>query len=285
MNKACSSLIIFAVIMMALLFGCFIVFDNSNSCSSDSVKKATTGCNDEKNYTYDYVAGLYTFKEKNPNIDGEQFNYYYGLYLKENGTFKYVYAMNAQSSVSGNYIIVGDEIHLNYLFNGGNDIGLTATSGEKILKIKDNKIIVDDDAYFAKDGGTKSISLTKEENNNSMNMNEYDLNYIINNFILDNNQTLKNSSCPKYMEVEFYGENIGNGKNIKETLKLHSDGTYVDIYENSDTLSGTYYIENNMIFIGYPSSTMHDGGSYTYEMTNNCSTIIKNSDIKVLTKK
>lgn len=187
MKKSYSSLIIFAVIIMALLFGCFIVFDNSNYCSSDVVKKSTTDNKEEKNYTYNYIAGLYTFKENNPNNAGERFTYVYNLYLKENGTFKYVHAMNAQSSVSGNYIIVGDEIHLNYLFNGGNDIGLTATSGEKILKIKDGKTLVDEDAFFAKDGGTKNISLTKSENNNSINMNEYDLNYIINNYIIGNN--------------------------------------------------------------------------------------------------
>lgn len=276
MNKRCSTLIISGVLIIAFIFGCFIVLENQDKNNCDCKTN-------EKIYNYKDIEGLYSFKESNPNFSDEHFYFVYSLYLKENGTFKYVYSMNAQMSVSGNYTIVGDEIHLNYLFNGGNDIGLTATSGSKILKINDDKSISDENAYFAKDGGTKNISLTKNEDNNSINLNEYDLNYIINNYILDNNQRRSdNNSCSRYMEAEFYGENIGNGNNIKETLKLHSDGTYTDIYENSDTLSGSYYIENNKITISYPSSTMHDGGSYTYEITNNCSQIIKNSDVKVL---
>ena len=279
MDKRCSTLIISGVLIIVLIFGCFIVFENQDD------KNCECKTND-KVYNYKDIEGLYTFKEKNPNIIDEDFYYFYTLYLNENGTFKYVHSLNAQSSELGNYIIVGDEIHLNYLFKGGNDIGLTATNGEKVLKIRDNKTIVDDDAYFAKDGGTKNISLTKNEDNNSINLNEYDLNYIINNYILDNNQRRSdNNSCSRYMEAEFYGENIGNGNNIKETLKLHSDGTYTDIYENSDTLSGSYYIENNKITISYPSSTMHDGGSYTFEINNNCTIIKKNSDVEVLTKK
>ena len=92
------------------------------------------------------------------------------------------------NSVIGNYIIVDDEIRLNYLFTGGSDAGINATNGSKVLKIKDKNTLVDDDAHFYTNGGLKTIDLTKD-NSNSYNTNEFDLNYIVNNYGLFNNAT------------------------------------------------------------------------------------------------
>ena len=75
--------------------------------------------------------------------------------------------MNAPRGVIGNYIIVDDEIKLNYLFNTGSDASLIATTGSKVLKIKDNKTIVENDAEFAKNGGSKTINLVRDNSNNN----------------------------------------------------------------------------------------------------------------------
>ena len=140
------------------------------------------------NYSYKDLTGFYTFKDSNPNSEVNEAisTFGYTLYLSENGTFRYQYVMNTASSVMGNYIIVDDEIRLNYLFTGGSDAGINATNGSKVLKIKDKNTLVDDDAHFYTNGGLKTIDLTKD-NSNSYNTNEFDLNYIVNNYGLFNN--------------------------------------------------------------------------------------------------
>ena len=102
------------------------------------------------------------------------------------------------------------------------------------------------------------------------------------------NSTDKNvekDSCSKYMEAEFYGENVNSTYNIHEVLKLHKDGKFEDVYENSEPKEGTYFIENGKITLIYPKSVISDGFTGIYEITNNCSTINKNGDVKTLNRK
>ena len=168
-------------IIIGILCGYIFFFLNNNK--SEEIKT----------YSYSDISGFYTFKDKNPNSENREelstFGYY--LYLAENGTFRYQYTMNTVSSTLGNYIIVGDEIRLNYLFNGGNDAGLYATNGAKVLKILDKNTLVDNNAHFAKQGGSKSINLTRDTNSNYYNKDEFDVNYLINNYILDNEHKLE----------------------------------------------------------------------------------------------
>ena len=97
------------------------------------------------------------------------------------------------------------------------------------------------------------------------------------------------------MESEFYGELFeDNGDyiyNVKEVLKLHSDGKFENYYENSGyAVEGTYVIENGKITLkltggGSMENEVTVGSTSTYEITNNCSTIIKDGDVKTLNKK
>ena len=168
-------------IIIGILCGYIFFFLNNNK--SEEIKT----------YSYSDISGFYTFKDNNPNSENREelstFEYY--LYLSENGTFRYQYTMNTVSSTLGNYIIVGDEIRLNYLFNGGSDAGLYATNGAKVLKIIDKNTLVDNNAHFAKQGGSKSINLTRDTNSNYYNKDEFDVNYLINNYILDNEHKLE----------------------------------------------------------------------------------------------
>lgn len=163
--------------------------ENKNSNSTDN----TCECNNQVeqptnlNYSYKDIAGYYTFEEDNPNINDKHIaTFVYAIYLWENGTFRYEFATNTLSSILGNYTIVGDEIHLNYLFEGGNDAAITATKGEQVLKIKDKNTIIDNNAHFASSGGSKNISLYRNTNES---YSEFDVENIINNYILVNNQT------------------------------------------------------------------------------------------------
>lgn len=108
------------------------------------------------------------------------------------------------------------------------------------------------------------------------------------------NQTDKNvekESCSKYMEAEFYGEKVDSSHDMLEVLKLYNDGKYENYLENSGYyVSGTYVIENGMISLtvtggGSMANQLELGRTNSYEITNNCSTINKNEDIKTLNRK
>lgn len=177
-------LLIIIVCLCAYIFLCTECKGKDTKTNNSEIKQTVTNDN---NYTYMDIASFYSFKDSNSNSEGreELSTFGYTLYLAENGTFRYQYTMNTVSSVMGNYIIVDDEIRLNYLFTGGSDAGINATNGSKVLKIKDKNTLVDNDAYFYTNGGSKTIDLTKD-NSNSYSSNEFDLNYIVNNYGLFN---------------------------------------------------------------------------------------------------
>ena len=186
-KKSCYVVPIFLLIIIAAL--CVYIFlctecKDKNS-KSNNPEKQDTVTND--NYTYSNLKGYYTFKDTNSNSEGREglSTFGYTLYLSENGTFRYQYVMNTVSSVMGNYIIVDDEIRLNYLFTGGSDAGINTTNGSKVLKIKDKNTLVDNEAHFYTNGGSKTIDLTKD-NSTEYNSKEFDLNYIVNNYEIAN---------------------------------------------------------------------------------------------------
>lgn len=128
----------------------------------------------------------------------------------------------------------------------------------------------------------KQIKELKDQINNLTNTKEDD-------------SKIQSDECPKYMEAEFYGELIEDKGdyiyNVKEVLKLHSNGKFENYYENSGyAVEGTYVIENGKITLkltggGSMENEVTVGSTSTYEITNNCSTIIKDGDVKTLTKK
>lgn len=189
MCKKSSCVVPVILLVIICLLCCYIVF--FTECKDKKIKTDDTEKSENvinNNYTYDNIAGHYKFTESNNN---QEFNFGYYLYLWKNGTFKYQFTMNTASSFIGNYIIVGDEIHLNYLFVGGSDAAVTTTSGEKVLKISDINTITDNDAHFYTNGGSKTINLVKDNSNND-NFNGFDVNNIINNYYIINNTNRNN---------------------------------------------------------------------------------------------
>lgn len=201
MNVKCNYVLpVLLLIIIVILCGYIFFFLKDNKSTDNQINNNKTAGNiinnnDSKEsitYSYNDISGFYTFKDKNPNSENREelstFGYY--LYLSENGTFRYQYSMNTVSSTLGNYIIVGDEIRLNYLFNGGSDAAIYATNGEKVLKIIDKNTLVDSNAFFSRQGGLRTINLTRDTNSSYYNKDEFDINYIINNYILDNEHKL-----------------------------------------------------------------------------------------------
>lgn len=97
--------------------------------------------------------------------------------------------------------------------------------------------------------------------------------------------TATNNNCAKHIDAIFYGENVGDGFSLKETLKLYSNGTFEDSYESSSGSTGTYSIENGRITLSSPGGAMYDAYTNTYTITDNCTIINKNSDITTLKRK
>ena len=160
---------------------CFdLTFDKDNNDEKDIVSEESIS------YTYKDIAGFYSFKEKNTSVTDQDFSLGYNLYLWEDGTFKYQYTMNTESSHLGNYTIVDDEIHLNYLFSGGSDAAINSITGNKVLKITDNNTLVDENGYFASQGGSQTITLKRSKKANN-NYDDYKVENIINAYFESNN--------------------------------------------------------------------------------------------------
>lgn len=165
-KSSCIIPIILLIIIIALC--CYIFLCTDCKCKDNKTNETETKqtVTQDTNYSYKEIAGYYSTKDT-VNSGSESLTVGYNLYLYENGTFSYQFLMNAPRGVIGNYIIVDDEIKLNYLFNTGSDASLIATTGSKVLKIKDNNTIVENDAEFAKNGGSKTINLVRDNSNNN----------------------------------------------------------------------------------------------------------------------
>lgn len=195
-KSSCIVPIILLIIIACLCTYIFLFTDckckDNNTSDTENIQNVTN----DNNYTYKDIAGYYSAEEKD-HIDFEPITIGYHLYLYENGTFYYGYTMNTIQSTIGNYTIVGNEIHLNYLFRGGSDASLTSATGSKTLIIEGNTITdnnapsntkcksTDSDNQMTSKCGPVTITLEKDTTNN-YNSNQYDVNYLINNYKLVN---------------------------------------------------------------------------------------------------
>ena len=145
------------------------------------------------------------------------------------------------------------------------------------------------DNFVVKKNLDNEISELKDEINLLKNFK----NDVVNDSSNNSNIDSSDNSCPKYIEAEFYGElNEDRGSyiyNVKEVLKLHNDGKFQNYYENSGyAVEGTYEIINDKITLiitggGSMGNSVTVGSTSTYEISNNCSTISKDGEVKTLT--
>ena len=141
----------------------------------------------QTNYSYSDIQGLYKGIAKDKDNEGTNRNY--ELYLSENGTYIYQSFVDNQVGTIGNYTISGDKIILNYLFNTGNDISLTATEGKKTLNIGKNNLITDSEPEKTK---STSIELKKENAPDDPFYSTNGVNYLINNYSIINKYNSEN---------------------------------------------------------------------------------------------
>ena len=119
----------------------------------------------EKNLDFNSVSGIYKYSK---NVD-EDNGIYCELILYKNGMFKYECGEMFAVGVIGNYIIDGNEIVLNKLFETGSDISLTVTEGETRLiinedgSINNKKEILNEVEFFYND--IENVQLKKLSGN------------------------------------------------------------------------------------------------------------------------
>ncbi len=92
-----------------------------------------------KTYSYKEMKGKYTGTVKDSTSDGPELAA--ELYLNDDGTFCFEYAVDAAAGFFGNYIINNDEIMLNTLFTHGSDAGLHFANSQVKLKINSDGTI------------------------------------------------------------------------------------------------------------------------------------------------
>lgn len=109
---------------------------------------------------YEKIKGSYEYVTVNyPGYEGIEI--WYGLNLKEDGTFDYVIATGICGGFCGNYIINGSDLILNKLFSYGTDTSLTVISGQVKLKINDDGTISDLNKH--EESPMSSVVLNKEK--------------------------------------------------------------------------------------------------------------------------
>ncbi len=103
--------------------------------------------------------------------------------------YKYIDYVGSQVGTIGNYIVKGDKIILNYLFDTGNDISLTATEVKKTLNIGKNNSIIDSEPERTK---STSIELKKENVPDDSFYSTNRVNYLISSYSIINKYNSEN---------------------------------------------------------------------------------------------
>ena len=132
-------LIIIALIIIGILS--YIAFSNNTSETSSA--------------TYNKTAGIYTYSTK---IDGNDTKY--TLFLRNDGTFIYEYESSiASSGNAGKYNVENNKIILTNIVAISSNDDVIKDSGDTILKIDNDKLIVEDEQHI--NINIDKITLTK----------------------------------------------------------------------------------------------------------------------------
>ena len=238
--------------------------ESLNSTSNDIIKNN----NEPKTYTYSNIKGLYknTIKSKEEDIDIN-----YELYLYENGTFDYQSYAMASNGVIGNYIIVDNNIILNYLFRTGSDAAIDATEGQKVLKIDEDGSITDSKPEML---NSTSLLLKKISDKTESG---FDISYLINNTQIynntnierevDNDVPVQKKEIPESIYTKIRGIYEGTAKDSYDKnndrqywLYLHENGTfaYVNTVHADNGVTGNYIIIDDTIYLNYLFATGSD---------------------------
>ena len=181
-------LLIFIIVILAVLCVLFatgtINLENGTKCTHESGGSEST-----KFYSYSDLTGLYTHSVSVTDID---YTLYNKLYLFDDGTFAYELAYPARYGYIGNYIIDGNTIKLNKLFEFNSGVGLFFGMKKYELTITDNNTLVDSNDYLnkAEIGYTGTINLKRASDSEASEfLSKYNLENMLDNQQIDNKST------------------------------------------------------------------------------------------------
>ena len=171
------------IVIIAILIGVLFMTSNKEKIQDEEpIIKEEEKNNDnynEENY-YQNIVGLYTYEGE---YNGE-FTPIINLYLDENGLFYYKASTMASYGKIGNYTIVEDEIHLNYLFDTNSGAGLEVTQGNKNIKINKDNTLTDDKTLITDLNNIDLIKKTSKDEEDWLE--ENDITNILNNYEITN---------------------------------------------------------------------------------------------------
>lgn len=123
------------------------VEENGKETVNDNIEVSNNTISNtvENENKYEKIKGTYTYRTNHP--EETEIICDYQLYLKEDGTFNYVIAIDNHGGFCGNYIINENEIILNKLFGYGSDVGIGVENGQVKLKINEDGTISDLNKY------------------------------------------------------------------------------------------------------------------------------------------
>ena len=147
------------IIIIAILSTLFILSLTGEISLEPKEKVPAPNKTEERIYTYDEISGLYT-KEEFITVDNEQIKERTDLLLNSDGTYFYSYAVRASQRNIGNYIINGNKIILNKLFEVSDGPGITPNFETITIEINQDKTISHTISKIVT-GPNKEIKLTK----------------------------------------------------------------------------------------------------------------------------
>ncbi len=172
------------IVIIAILIGVLFMTLNKEKIQDEEPIIKEEEKNDdnsnEENYNYQNITGLYTYEGE---YNGE-FTPIINLYLDENGLFYYKASTMASYGKIGNYTIVEDEIHLNYLFDTNSGAGLEVTQGNKNIKINKDNTLTDDKTLITDLNNIDLIKKTSKDEEDWLE--ENDITNILNNYEITN---------------------------------------------------------------------------------------------------
>lgn len=183
-NKGFIALLVILVIILAVLCVLFATGTINLKVEEKCVDNDDTNqVEDIKAYSYNEIAGLYSYTESFVSQEGENLNEVFDLLLNEDGTYFYSDAIRISLRHTGNYIIEGDVLTINKLYSVSDGPTLSPSFETIKMTIEDSGQITYNAKLDYGNGEAKVISFTKQDETSKTNF--------INKFGADKEKLLK----------------------------------------------------------------------------------------------
>ena len=148
-----SKIIIILFTIIIVILGGYICYKERNATkeiiNNNEIKEESKDKQNDNDKTsqYEIIKGTYQYNGEPYNIEDEKHYPVAAIKLNENGTYVYERVVtDVPSGHMGNYIIDGNTIKLNHLFETGSDAGLDVINNSTIITINDDNTLTMSDS-------------------------------------------------------------------------------------------------------------------------------------------